>query len=163
MKEIGFDYENMGGVSVLWAVPRAAVRRVRVSGCVDGVLVYRLELLSRRDVVRMPVVADGTFALTEKKGHAKGGDYWDVDVTGVIPKWDGGTGAVVDVLDRGEWLVVVRDNNGVVRLLGSRGVALRFESERSTGVLPSDRNGVTFHFKGRQPRASLVLGMDVEL
>lgn len=157
MEKIGFDFENVGGLAECYAIPVNVFKRIRVD-YLRGL--RNLELKDRSSVIAIPMYADDSFSHKEEKKHAAAGDYWEVDIEGLVPKWCKGVEGQLEVLDRGEWLVLSRDNNGTVRLSGSVDVPLWFESERNTGMGYSDRNGTTFHFTGNQPKPSMTLDMD---
>lgn len=157
MESIGFDFENVGGLAECYAIPVDVFKRIRVDYVRD---LRVLEVSARKRVIAIPMYADDSFRHHEEKKHGDGGDYWEVDIEGVIPKWCKDVDVQLEELERGEWLVLSRDNNGVVRLSGSVHTPLWFEGERDTGAAYAERNGVTFHFTGNQARPSQTLDME---
>ena len=145
MKKIGFDFENVGGLAECYAIPVESFKRIRV----DYVRNLRdVEVVDRGSIVVIPMYADDTFQHKEVKQRADGGDYWELDVEGVIPKTCKSNDMLLETLERGRWLLLSRDNNGVVRLSGTPQIPLFCDTERSTGTSYAERNGTVFHFTG---------------
>ena len=84
MEKIGFDFENVGGLAECYAIPVNLFKRIRVD-YLRGL--RNLELTDRSSVIAIPMYADDSFSHKEEKKHADGGDYWEVDIEGVVPKW----------------------------------------------------------------------------
>lgn len=157
MKEINFDHNNIGGLAEIYAFPPNDLLRVRHD--------YRsgrhyVEMKTRDNIVSIPVYPDRSFVFDEQKSTADGGDYWQVSIEGVIPKLRYEVSQLIEVLERGEWLVLSQDHNGVVHLSGSVEVPLSFACEKTTGDSYTSLNGSSFTFSGSQPAPSLIIDMD---
>ena len=157
MKKINFDHNNIGGLAEIFAFPPSDLLRVRHD--------YRsgydcVELKTRDNIVAIPVYPDRSFVFDEQKSTADGGDYWQVSIEGVIPKLRHDVSVLIEVLERGEWLVLSQDYNGVVHLSGSVEVPLSFACEKTTGDSYTSLNGSSFTFSGSQPAPSVVVDLD---
>lgn len=109
MKKIEFNFENVGGLAEIYAFPPDDFLRLRhdyVSGS-DS-----LELLTRDNIIAIPVFGDRSFLFYEEKEQAAGGDYWDLSIEGVIPNINKDNQQLLDTLSRGDWLVVSRTTMG---------------------------------------------------
>ena len=98
-----------------------------------------------------------TAIVSEEKDTADNGVYYSTEVAGIIPKIEPGNEALIEELDRGEWICVIKDNNGQMRLVGSSETPLRFDSGKDTGVSFTSRNNVKFAFKGKCATPSVVI------
>jgi hypothetical protein len=157
MKKINFDFENVGGLAECYAFPPTSFKRIRRDYIKK--LNY-LELDNRDDIIIIPMYANDTFVFNEEKSSTDGGDYWDVDIEGIIPKLCSLNADLKQKLERGEWLVLSKDNNDIVHLSGSVHVPLKFDDTSSSGTLYSDRNGTSFKFLGRQKAPSIIIEID---
>ncbi len=157
MKKIKFNFENVGGLAEVYAFPPADFLRLRHDYVNDS---DSLELRTRDNVIAVPVYGDRSFVFSEEKDRADGGDYWDVSIEGVIPNINKENQRLVETLDRGEWLVLSMDNNGVVHLSGTTDVPLSFSSRKASGDAYSALNGIEFSFRGGQASPSVILDLD---
>lgn len=83
MKAMHYDFENVGGLLQVIAVPPASFVQIR-KDYASG-LNY-LELRNREDIVSIPVYANDTYSYNEDKEVNDAGDCWNVSIEGVIPK-----------------------------------------------------------------------------
>ncbi len=157
MQNIIFNFNNIGGLAEIYAIPPSDFLRLRHDYISDT---DALELKTRDNIIVLPVYADRSFSFDEQKSTADGGDYWDVAIEGVIPRLCHDTSSLVERLERGEWLVLHLDNNGVVHLSGSVEVPMTFSAEKSTGDSYTALNGYTFAFSAKQPAPSVVIDLD---
>ena len=132
MKKIKFNFENVGGLAEVYAFPPSDFLRLRHDYVNDS---DSLELRTRDNVIAVPVYGDRSFVFSEEKDRADGGDYWDVSIEGVIPNINKENRRLVETLDRGEWLVLSMDNNGVVHLSGTTDVPLSFSQGKHLVML----------------------------
>lgn len=154
MKEITFDFNNIGGVLHLYAFPASTGLRI-VTDYVTGTRTVMFR--NRHDIISIEMYADDTFRFAETKDDSEGGVFYDIAISGVIPKWSPDNDVTIEDLERGEWMVMVKDNNGVVRLAGSEYALLRFNTVKDTGTTRTNRNGIAFTFTGKQPDPSLAV------
>lgn len=157
MKQIVFDFENMGGVSHLYAIPLASYAGVRMDYAEQK---KWLELIRLSDIIEIPVFADGTYSFNENHALGDAGDGYTIEIAGVIPKNQMQNAAVIEQLERGEWLVLSSDMNGSVRLSGNQGVRLKFTTQKSTGSAVTDRNQIAFTFTCTQENPSLFVSVE---
>ena len=157
MRKVKIEFDNIGGLALIYAFPPSDLLRLRHDYIRDT---DALELTTRDNIVVLPIVGDRSFSFTEQKSTADGGDYWEVTIEGVIPKLCRDNSDVIETLERGEWLVLSQDHNGTVHLSGSVEVPLTFSTERATGDSYTALNGVSFTFSGQQPSPSVAIDLD---
>lgn len=157
MVYINFDFNNVGGLAEIYAIPPADVLRIRHDYRRDT---YALELKTRDNIIVIPIYGDRSFSFDEQKSTADGGDYWEISIEGVIPKLCQDNSAIIERLERGDWLVLHSDNNGVAHLSGSVDIPLECSSDKTSGDSFTALNGTTLTFSGKQPSPSLVIDLD---
>lgn len=157
MEKINFDFNNVGGLAEIYAIPLSDVLRIRHDFRRDT---DALELVTRDNIIVIPVYGDRSFSFIEQKSTADGGDCWDLSIEGIIPKLCRNNAALIERLERGVWLVLSSDNNGTALLSGSVDIPLQFSAEKATGDSFTALNGTTFTFSGKQPSPSLVIDLD---
>ena len=153
MKTLTFDFDNLHGISNMYAVPTASVYQ-----CVQNPMTgaVTLTLTNSTDVIQIPIYQGDRFKTDEVHQLADGGDCWDVKISGIIPKRCALNENVIQTLERGEWLVLAQDANGVIVMYGSTDVPLKFTHSRSSGS-SGKLNGSGFSFSAREPAPSMVL------
>ena len=152
MKTLNFDYDNLGGVIRLFAIPAVSFLRIR-EDYVSG-LKYP-ELRKRELIIDIPVYADDSFSIDEEHKLTNQGDTYDTAVSGIIPKMCRVNATTLEILERGEWMVLTQDSNGEVRLTGSPENLLKFTCKKSTGKTKAARNGIEFSFAATLPQTSV--------
>lgn len=143
MKTINFDFDNLGGLSQLFAVPPGSFVRIRKDYIQK--LNY-LELRKRDDIISIPVYADDTYMYNEDKETTDAGDSWSVSVEGVVPKNTSVNTEVIEILERGAWYVLAIDSNGEVHWCGQEETLMIFNSQKTSGQSATARNGIIFTF-----------------
>ena len=153
MKEIVFDTDNIGGLHRVIAIPPSLyiIERNYATG------EYSLEITDDSQAVSIPVYADATYSFVESHGRDEVGDWWQPTMTGTIPKASKDNAVLIEELERGEWVVLCEDNNGVLRLCGDNQTPLSFATESTTGAAATDINGTTFTFTGKLGHPSPVI------
>lgn len=153
MKTIQFDFDNVGGITRVYAIPVTSFLRLRKDYINEK---QYLEVRRRTDIVAIPVYADSSFSFNETQSQEEGGDLWTVEITGLIPKRSRLNEITVRILERGEWLVLLQDCNGDIVLAGTTEMPLRFSSARTTGT-ETEINGNRFTFAGVEPDPSVIV------
>ena len=153
MKKLTFDTDNIGGLHVLYAIPPSAF----TLGYDYGTRKYTLAVPDATDVVMIETFADGTYTFGESHGRDEHGDWWQPTIAGQIPKQSQANAEVMETLERGQWVVLSKDNNGVLRLAGDMDTPLTFSTEASTGALATDMNATSFTFTGKLGKPSPVI------
>jgi len=154
MKEISFDFENVGGLQELYAVPFSNFRGVGMNYA-KGTRYPRMS--NRDEIIVIPMYADDTFQFIEEKDEADGGTFYKVSISGLIPKMEGVNEQLIEELERGQWVVLSRDNNGVIHLSGSADVPLTCTTNKDSGMAFAARNAITFEFSGNQSSPSVII------
>ena len=138
-----YDFENVGGLLQVIAVPPASFVQIRKDYAAG--LNY-LELRNREDIVSIPVYANDTYSYNEDKEVNDAGDCWNVSVEGVIPKLSSVNHHLMETLERGLWYVLAVDGNGVVHWCGQEDALMLFNTNKTSGRSVSERNGTSFTF-----------------
>lgn len=154
MRRITFDYDNVGGLLDVVAYPSSMFSELKKN---YATLFSTFQPNDDSGAIAVPMYADGTFQFTEQKETADNGVYYDTEIAGIIPKLEPVNDALIEELDRGEWICLIKDNNDQLRLVGSSETPLRFDSGKDTGVTFTSRNNVKFSFKGKCAMPSVVL------
>ncbi len=153
MKRILCNTDNVGGLATIVAIPVADFNRVKTDFTTDK----KYASVSSMDrVIELPVVNDTSYSFEEKHALEDGGETYAVTIQGVIPRNDT-EAKLINTLERGEWLVLHMDKNGISMLSGTRDVPLFFASNRQSGTSPAATNGNAFAFSGQQPSPSVVV------
>lgn len=155
MKTLIFDFDNRPGLARMYAIPPESFRRLRYD---YNRSVKHLEVVGRTNIIEIPIFADNSFAVSEKQSSADGGNLWEVSISGYIPKNE--NSHIVELLERGDWLVICQDQNGTVKLYGTVEIPLRFLSDKSSGS-PSVMNGIRFTFSSKESEPSVTLANDI--
>lgn len=154
MRRITFDYDNVGGLLDVVAYPSSMFSELKRN---YATFISTFQPNDDSQAIAVPMYADGTFQFTEQKEVADNGVYYDTEIAGIIPKLEPVNDVLIEELDRGEWICLIKDNNGQLRLVGTNETPLRFDSGKDTGVTFTSRNNVKFSFKGKCATPSVVL------
>ena len=157
MKKIIFDFENIGGLAEIYAIPPTSFRRIRND--YNTGLKY-LEVKNRDDIIVIPMFADDTFIYNEDSDYEDGGLIYTIDIEGIIPKIANDNADILQTLDNKYWYVLCRDNNNVVHFCGTEDVGLIFKSKKTTGTAVTERNGISFTFTNKQSVPSIIVELD---
>ena len=145
MKEITFDRDNIGGLHRIIAIPPSLYTMEHDYATGEN----SLEITDDSQAVAIHVYADGTYLFGETHGRDEVGDWWQPTITGTIPKLCPGNAAIIEELERGQWVVLCEDSNGVLRLCGDSRTPLSFGTDATTGGATTDINGTAFTFTGK--------------
>lgn len=159
MRTLTFDFDNIGGIQHVYAIPAEVFQAITIN---YATLRRALRMLSADDVVNIPVYADESFSFEEPHGRDDHGDYWQPSISGIIPAASFNNAQLIETLERGEWVVVHVDQNGIERVSGDEDTPLIFGSTASTGSLHTDRNGCSFSFTGKLGHPSHIIDHDME-
>lgn len=143
MKVINYDFENIGGLLQVIAVPPTSFLRIRKD---YNVGLNYLELRDRENIISIPVYANDTYVYNEDKEVNDAGDCWNVSVEGVIPKLSSVNHQLMETLERGLWYVLAVDGNGQVHWCGQEDALMLFATNKTSGRAVSERNGTSFTF-----------------
>jgi hypothetical protein len=154
MQQIEFDFENVGGLRHCYAIPVASFQGTEVDIVTN--LHQLRELVSPEDVIAIPMYADDTFSFGEEDDEEDGNKVYDVNIDGIIPK-AGLNPLLIEKLSRGEWIVLSEDNNGIIRLSGTKEIPLRCKTTSATGTTYTDRSETAFRFHAVEMQPSLLM------
>lgn len=146
MKTIDFNFDNLGGISRLYAFSPDALRRIDRHPLTG---LSRISLSEGATIIDLPVMGDVVFS--EKQTMEEGGDTFNVQIIGFLPKQQ--DVLTIQQLERGDWLVIHQDANGDILLSGTPAIPLVFASDKTTGT-PEGRNGNNFIFSATEPTPS---------
>lgn len=147
MKTLEFDFDNVGGITRLYAVQTSALRRLDTNPLTG---LSRLSLYPDAEVVEIPVYNNVLFS--EVQSEEDGGSVFAVQITGFIPRQE--NVLLISTLERSDWLVVHQDANGDILLSGTTDIPLMFASNKTTGS-DGERNGNNFTFSASLPTPSV--------
>lgn len=153
MRTFDFWGDNIPGISLMYAIPVAALVRLDRNP-VNGQTAMLLTGLD--DIIDIPVLAGDSFQVSEIHSLADGGELWDISISGFIPKRYQLSENTIRTLEQGDWFTMVRDANGVITLFGSSDIPLKFSHSRNTGN-STERNGSRFIMKAKQSQPSVIL------
>lgn len=152
MKTIDFNFDNVGGVTSIYAFPPQAVQSIILQPSSGKA---QLTLNANANIIQLPVYAPTSTSWTEEHTVDDAGDTYAVAITGFIPRHE--NTQVVNELTRGKWMVVHQDANGDILLSGTVEVPLTFTSSKTTGTDGSTRNGTSFTFAANEPSPSILI------
>lgn len=154
MKVINYDFDNIGGLLQLFAVSPSSFVRIRQEYAEQK---NYLELRNRDDIIALPVYANDTYSYSEDKETNDAGDCWNVSIEGVIPKTHSYNHQLLETLERGLWYVLAVDSNGEAHWCGQEDALLIFNTKKSSGKSPADRNGTSFTFSCIQDEPTIFI------
>jgi hypothetical protein len=140
--------DNTGGVEALWYADVADVLSVPDP---DGPLIST-------DIVLRPgaswyqlVATRTTLGFTQAGKEDRHGPYWQPQLKGVLAKATASVAAGLEALDARRFLLLYRDNNGLVWLVGALDEPLKFSDKYDAGTATA-RNNYDFLFSGETTR-----------
>lgn len=157
MKKISFDFENVGGLMECYAIPISSFLRIREDYASNTKV---LEVQNRDDIISIPVYMDSSFSFSEQHDLDEGGDFWQPSIEGIIPKDCMDNASDIETLERGSWMLLSKDYNGICRLSGTEDFLLKFTDTKTTGAAATDVNQISFTFTGKQDCPSIILSQD---
>ena len=157
MKSINFDFDNLGGLSKIYAIPPSSFVRIRTDYDDNT---RSLELRRRDGIIEIPLYCDDSFLFSEELLDNDAGDGYSVSIEGVIPKHSLMNSRDIEILERGSWYILSEDSNGTVRLSGDENVLMKFITKKSTGKKPGSRNGISFSVSCVQQDSSVLLTVE---
>lgn len=150
MKQPIFDFDNIGGICKLYAIPLSSFLRIRKDYGADT---DHLEVKQRESIIELTVWGEG-FDFVEEHINDARGDGYEISISGFIPKISANK-HIVETLERGEWLVLFQDSNGDVKLSGQEEIPMKFMSKKTTGKTYASFNNISFSFSCVQPDPSV--------
>lgn len=154
MKKFEWWNDSRGGLSYIYAIPPASLRRVRI----DYATGQRWpEFKARENIICLPVwaAAPQNFQFKETHEWTEAGDAYTVEINGYIPPLKAGGEELVRTLEQGAWMVLHTDLNGISRLSGTADIPLKFTRVADTGASPGEQNAITFSFSAVEPEPSI--------
>ena len=145
MKQITFDFYNIGGIQKIYAIPETSFRRV-LEDTTSGNCT--LSLIRIDDIIEIYTV-DDTLLFTEEQIRNAPGNAYQVSITGIIPKSNPINRKQMLRLENTPLLALFIDNNDFVRLAGTEENRMIFKRKDTTGTMQS-RNQIDFEISGTQ-------------
>lgn len=96
-----------------------------------------------------------TLDYQESRRQTRYGDSYQQQVDGVLARQSPELQEVLSALNRRRFVVITRDRNGYLKLIGTKECPLEFSFSSRTGSSPTERNQVSFRFRGDTRRPSL--------
>lgn len=154
MRTINYDFQNIGGLLRVIAVPPASFVQIRKDPLTGD---NHLDLRNQDDIISIPIYANDTYIYTEDKEVNDAGDSWNVAIEGVIPKLEKTNHRIIETLERGLWYVLAVDGNGEVHWCGQEDALMLFDTQKSSGRTDTERNGITFSFSCTQDEPTIFI------
>lgn len=140
--------DNTGGVEALWYADVADVLSVPNP---DTALITESVVL-RPDCYWYQLVATRTtLGFTQPGKEDRHGPYWQPNLKGVLAKATAVLAQGLEALDGRRLLVIYRDHNGLVWLVGTLDEPLKFSDKYDAGTTTA-RNNYDFSFSGETTR-----------
>ena len=152
MKTLVTTDDRMGGLHIVYAIPPGAYSLSK--NYATGK--YTISFSNTDGVYALPCLAED-YAFSEQHERDENGDWWQPTVTGAIPHPDDVNAADIEAMERGEWVVLCEDQNGVRRLCGDDDTPLTFATDATSGMAATDRNQAGFTFTGKLGHPSWVM------
>lgn len=148
---------NVAGlVSFFFVEARFLLRDPRSYEALQGRSLVVEELpLSPDAVWYQGLVTRYTLDYNETYQTTRAGEFWQQQVEGVIARQSPELQEVISTLNRRRFVLVTRDNNGYLKLIGSKECPLTFGYRSQTGSNPRERNQISFRFGGDTRTPSL--------
>lgn len=101
------------------------------------------------------IVTSYTLNYAENRQQRRTGEYYQQQIDGVIARQSPELQEVLSAMRRRRYVVITRDRNNYLKLIGSRECPLEFSYRSQTGSSPRERNQVSFRFQGDTRNSSL--------
>lgn len=149
MKKLESTYDNVGGISSIYAIPAALLDHVSYNAASN----MRTFTLSSNDgVIQIDGHRAGDFS--EESTISDEGTEYNVQISGKIFTTSKDRESIIDELSNGSWYVLHRDCNGQMRLSGTPDIPLLFTYNENTGQHGSS-SMLTYRFSAIEARQSL--------
>lgn len=94
------------------------------------------------------IVTPFTLSYAENRQQTRQGEYYRQQLDGVIARQSPELQEVLSSLHRRRFVLVSRDRNNYLKLIGTKECPLEFSYSSSSGSSPRERNQVSFRFSG---------------
>jgi len=141
-------YDNVGGVEALWYADVADV--LLAPDPDEAALVNSVQLVPGATWYQL-VATRTTLGFTQTGKNDRHGDYWQPQLKGALAKGSAALAQGLEALDGRRFLVLYRDLNGLVWLVGSPDEPLKFADKYDAGTATA-RNNYDFTFSGETTR-----------
>jgi hypothetical protein len=140
--------DNTGGVEALWYVDVTDVLSVPDP---DAALITESVVLRPNCYWYQLVATRTTLGFTQPGKNDRHGSFWQPSLKGVLAKATAELAQGLEALDDRRLLVIYRDNNGLVWLVGQHDEPLKFTDKYDAGTTTA-RNNYDFTFSGETTR-----------
>ncbi len=137
------DTDNIGGCQSFQFIPVNQV--VSIPDPIDFVIPTEPTLLSGATFFNGYSTAK-TLLFDEKTQKNNAGEYFLQKISGFYPKIRPSILKLFKEMKNHKFIVLVHDNNNMLRMVGTLEQPLEFSYSLSTGTNPVQRNGITFEF-----------------
>ena len=154
MRTILVTDDRLGGLHHIHCIPVSVMGEIEIDYATG---LHSFTLNSTDGVYDIPCLGGDDYSFGEEHGRDENGDYWQPTVVGIIPHPDLLNAGDIEALERGEWIVLCEDQNGVLRLCGDEDTQLTFSTATTSGTAPTDKNQVVFTLTGKLGHPSYVV------
>jgi hypothetical protein len=141
-------YDNVGGIEALWYADVADVLSYPETDA--AALVNSVQLVAGATWYQL-VASRQSLGFSQPGKYDRHGDYWQPSLKGALAKGSAALAQGLEALDGRRLLVIYRDMNGLVWLVGSPDEPLRFSEKYDAGTVTA-RNNYDFTFSGETTR-----------
>ena len=153
MKTITSTDDRIGGLHMVYVIPLGLFGGIGINYATGE---RSITLSSTSGVYALPCMAEN-YLFDEQHERDEHGDWWQPTIQGAIPHPDEVSAADIEELERGEWIVVCEDQNGVLRVCGDEDTQLTFSTANTSGTISTDKNQVAFTLTGKLGHPSYVV------
>lgn len=149
MRNINFvTGDNLGGVSLFYYADADDI--VYIPAAINGIISDDI-VMKEGKVFYAFRATQGTLGFSEPMKENRIGSLFSPELKGFVPKDTPQLQAAFSEIAGRRIVILYRDNNGQLKLVGSKSYWLIFEQDLDTGISAASRNGVGFSFKGDSP------------
>ncbi len=138
MKQLNKPGENLGGFLQLWVIPKN-----------DCYLNSNTVTFSTTNNIYQIYCTPETLKFTEKPKETNAKTFYNVDITGFLPKNRQETLDAIIAMENKWYLIILKDSNGFYFLIGTAAYPLKLDANLNAGKNVSDLSGYHFHFSGK--------------
>ena len=138
MKKVGKELENMGGIVRLWAVDRWNI----------SLLGSAAMITTQDEVYCIDITQDTSGAAVNQKTDFAGTTFLH-EITGYVSGYDKDSELNINQMIRiKKFVVIYMDSNGILVMLGTPDIPIRFSADFETGETNASKRGFKIKFSG---------------
>ncbi|HNW90987.1 MAG TPA: hypothetical protein PK664_06540 [Paludibacteraceae bacterium] len=140
---INFNMETMGGCESFLFAPKEDI--LLIPAVVNNVIAQEIQFYGSNTFYFGAAIMD-TLSFSEEQQDGDPGASFKTEITGMVPRLTAEYLDLFNEMRRHRFVVLVKDNNGLSRLVGTKSTGMKFWFKQSTKTTPSGLNGFEFGF-----------------